>query len=52
METGARTSAAFLAPVAARVATNFESKVQVAEEQKDVQVNDVVLVVAPDTPRG
>ena len=22
------------------------------KEQKDIQVNDVVLVVAPDTPRG
>ena len=31
METLARTSARFLAPVAARVATNFESTVQVAE---------------------
>jgi len=28
METGARTSAIFLAPLAARVATNFESEVQ------------------------
>ena len=52
METGARNSVHFSHRWLREWLPTLNRRPKWQKEQKDIQVNDVVLVVAPDAPRG